>query len=217
MRTLERLRTTTDDLVVLVDRLDRILAESPVDTEAWVMETLSDIALAIGARRNRSAVAVGTGPGSTTHSALLRWAATPVLLRHLVADQWALSGGHPSLHDPKAPPGRAVVWGMSVQWRMPGSSDTTPPVDIDKAPAGCLVVGNRLPDSGDYTLLSATEAESQWSTLHRALASEGLVLTELPPSAMRQLLGGGRVCPPVMAHLPYGWWFTLGGPTLVVL
>jgi hypothetical protein len=106
---------------------------------------------------------------------------------------------------------------MAMQWRLPDGQAVTQTIDTHPAPAGCLVVGNRLPETQQHSLLSAADADGQWSSISQALAAGKLVLTELSPQGMRQLVTGGRVCPPVMAHLPYGWWFTPEGPVLVTV
>jgi DNA segregation ATPase FtsK/SpoIIIE, S-DNA-T family len=203
---------------LVIDRLDRILHGVAPDGRAWILDTLETVATQLSERGNGSSAIITQAPGSSTGSALLRWNATTVLLRHRDATQWALAGGQPALHDTTAPAGRGVVGEVAMQWCDSGTPATpTPSTDVlAAAPAQAVVITPDPQKVTDRVVWSPSEAERAWQEVKQALdSSDGVVFSGIPPQHMRQWLGPGHTIPPVEAAWPYGWHLHTGGVRLV--
>jgi hypothetical protein len=213
---------STGPILVTVDRLDRLVAGAPPETLSWVMDRLGALAITLTQHSPASGLVITCGPGTAVAQAVARWSATTCLLRHRVADQWALAGGPPALHDPGAVPGRGVLGTLALQWGVwPGSATPQPaeqPV-LPVRPDGSLVVyggGGWSEPSPDW--LTVSDAEEAWQRLRQASEQgPGIVFTGVSPQQMRQLAGPGADYPPVVATSPYGWLIHPGGIGLVLV
>ena len=205
--------------LVLVDRLDLLLAGATPQTEAWVAEHLTHVSSAVSRLGQGSGIVVTVTPGSPALSGLSRWSSTRCLFRHRLLDQWSTGGGERELFDSGLPPGRGVINGVLVQWVVPPEIPTssTQHGSVDKVPDGVVVVWGGEGGSGEYPGMSVQQAEASHREISEALVSPGVVFADVSPHHMRQIIGPGYDYPPVAAHAPYGWWVTTGGIRLVNL
>ena len=212
--------TSSRPTLLVVDRLDRILQGLSPEGQAWILDTLESLSLQLSERGDGSAAVVTTTPGNSVSGALLRWNATTCLLRHRDLTQWSVAGGHPSLHHLTAPPGRAVVGDVALQWCYPveNTDAVSPESPVAPAPEGALVVSSRQQGTDNLVVVSLSEAESRWQEIRHAIDSgDGVVFCDVPAQQMRQWSGPGHTIPPVPTAWPYGWLVTTGGVTLVTL
>lgn len=206
--------------ILVVDRLDRILAGVSAETEAWVREILVSLSLELSTRGRGSGMVVTVAPGSPVTSALSRWSATWSLLRHRDLEAWIAHGGRRDQFDKSPPPGRGVIGGTLVQWVVSDASvrqehpETT---GIPDAPGGVPVVGADNDGAGGEGVWSVADAERSWQKLKACFLDGGIVFSGVGTHHMRSLIGPGYSYPPVVATSPYGWWVTTGGYSLVVL
>ena len=219
LMTLRGAPPATTKVFFVVDRLDRILRGVPPDGQAWIIDALEALSTELSERGDGSGAVITTAPGSAVASALLRWNATRVLLRHRDPTQWALAGGAPTLYDATSPPGRAVVDGVWMQWCHPGTTPSEPiEVVVDGAPAGCLTISSTAHQGTGAEVMSLVEAETRWQDIKQAIThGVGVMCTDIPPQLMRQWCGPGHTTPPVVAAWPYGWHLHPGGVRLVTL
>lgn len=218
--------------LLCVDRLDRVMSGCSPETKAWVVDNLYDIARTLSERGGMSGAVISCAPGGDVFPALARWSTTTGLLRHRDREQWALSGGEPTLHDPASPPGRAVVAGTLTQWltrdgparvggahddhREEGVSSEEEEEELPPAPAHATVIAGGPHQAGDVNALSVSEAESSWHVIRQALETgPGVVFVAVSTQQMRQLVGPGYSTPPVTTAWPHGWLVTTEGVSLV--
>jgi len=208
----------TGPQLFLIDRLDRTLQGVPPDGQAWIIDGLETLALQLSERGDGSSAVVTTAPGHGVASGLSRWNATRLLLRHRDATQWALAGGTSALHDPLAPPGRAVVGEVAMQWCHPGAI-TFPDsaiAGVGRIPEGVFLITAQKHRTSGVIVLTPQEAESRWQEVKHAIdRGVGVVLCDISAQQMRQWCGPGHNTPPVAASWPYGWHLHPGGVTLV--
>jgi S-DNA-T family DNA segregation ATPase FtsK/SpoIIIE len=202
----------------LVDRVDRILQGVSPEGQAWILDAVETCAVQLSERGDGSGAVVTTAPGNSVSGALARWNATTCLFRHRDATSWAVAGGAPSLHDCAAPPGRAVVNGVALQWCHPGDTPLPPAPDIQlaKPPDGALHITAMHREGLGGASLSPSDAESRWQEIkHATTQGPGVVWSDIPPQQMRQWCAPGHTTPPVVASWPYGWHLHPGGVRLV--
>jgi S-DNA-T family DNA segregation ATPase FtsK/SpoIIIE len=202
----------------LADRLDRALQGASPEGLAWILDAFEALAVGLSERGDGSGAVITTAPGGNVATALSRWNATSCLLRHRDPTLWALAGGPPSMHDPTAPPGRAVVGGLAMQWCYPEhtTEQARPEVQVGSLSEGVFLIapGHRHGSGGD--VLSPAEAEGKWQEIKQAIdQGPGVVCSDILPQQMRQWCGPGHTTPPVAAAWPYGWHLHPGGVTLV--
>ena len=220
LMTLRQASPATTRTFFVVDRLDRILRGVPPDGQAWIVDALEALSAEFSERGDGAGALVTTAPGNNVASALARWNATKVLLRHRDSTQWALAGGVPALHDPHSPPGRVVVDGVAMQWCHPGTTimGALTDVVVESAPEGCLVISSTAHQNSGAEVMSPLEAETRWQDIKQAIThGVGVVCSDVPPQLMRQWCGPGHITPPVVAAWPYGWLLHPGGVRLVTL
>lgn len=213
----DRLREKTA-ILLLLDRLDRVLQGCPPDTAGYVVDLLGQLSLELGSGDPLGGLVVSHGTSGGVLTALQRWSATTALLRHRQKETWLLNGGPAALHERNAEPGRAVIANMAVQWvvsesegeaSLPGGNGGIP-----RRPEGTPVV-TAVNLSTVEGVIPAGHTEARWREIQGALVTTGIVMVGLEPAVMRQLAGPGVRVPPVVAQPPYGWWATTGGVTLV--
>lgn len=216
-------RRDTRPLMLVIDRLDRLLSGVPAETEAWVKDTLLAVSLDLTARGDGSAVILTVAPGSAVTSALSRWSATWCLLRHRNRDTWVAHGGDSHHVSEALPPGRGVIQGTPVQWVLPdqhssgqnrdGPNDRSD--DIARTRDDVLMITGAEHPSWSNLAMSVADAEKAWQEVKTAFTTTGIVFTGVASHHMRTLIGPGYDYPPVQAQEPYGWWVTTGGCALV--
>ena len=210
-------------MLFVADRLDRTLQGVPPDGQAWILETLDTLATQLSERGDGSAAVITAAPGGITASALSRWNATRAVLRHRDATSWALAGCPPALHNPSAPPGRAVVGGVAIQWCYPthttdGSSQEARVTPVATGAEGAIVITPRPHHGREGVVLGPAEAEARWQDVKNAIShGGGVVCSDMSPQQMRPWCGPGHTTPPVVAAWPYGWHLHPGGVRLVTL
>ena len=205
-------------IVILLDRLDRVLQGCPPDTAGYVADQLGQLSVELGSGNPLGGLVVSHGTTGGVLTALQRWSATTALLRHRQKETWSLNGGQTALHEHNAEPGRAAIGNMAVQWVVsgsPGEGHLPSGIgDIRGRPEGTPVI-SAVDLSGVEGVIPAGQTEARWREIQGALATSGIVMVGLEPAVMRQLAGPGVRVPPVVAQPPYGWWATTGGVTLV--
>lgn len=207
-------------VLVVVDRLDRILAGCGHETQAWVVDALQALSVRLGQWGRGAGLVLTIAPGSPVFSAVARWSTSRFLLRHRDSDQWVQSGGDPSVHDPQSCPGRGVWAGVVAQWATPPPEDSDSQCDrnpVPSAPPGALVVrGFTAPREDREGVWSVATAEASWQKIRHAIdQAGGVVFQGVSVSVMRQLVGPGHDYPPVVTADPYGWLVSTGGCALV--
>ena len=211
-------RADTARQIFVVDRLDRTLQGVSADGQAWIIDALETQALQLSERGDGSAAVITTTPGNTVATALSRWNATTVLLRHKDPTLWALGGGEPALHNPLASPGRAVVGQVAMQWCHPAVA-TRPgghTVSLAQKPKGALLISPVSVERDGASWCTPSEAEDRWQEVKEAVGKgPGVVCSEVSVWQMRQWCPPGHTTPPVVAAWPWGWHLHPGGVTLV--
>lgn len=163
--------------VLVVDDLDVLLSRFPADAAALVAERITVLARVHGLRPVVS-TARCTGPVARVvelcgRRAVLR---LPTRLEHIAA------GADPDLHDPRAPRGRGVVDGMSVQFAEDARPLPSPAADPEE--------WRPLPGLSAVVLSGAARAGAVRTALERGGAAVGAPGDPEPAAGERRVLLG---------------------------